>query len=111
MYGYPSVIKTRADVELLVSYLGTDWATPDLLERGLAYLRGLRDNTQHYVFDRTLEEDEDPDGDEPDYRVVTDEDGERRQFKLEDNPRAPIHKLGFSVDEVQSLIDDIEGEE
>jgi len=28
---------------------------------------------------------------------------------LEDNPRAPIHRLGFTVDEVQALIDQIEG--
>jgi len=113
MYGYPKVINTRKDVELLVGYLGTSWATPELVARGLAYLKGLRDKTKHYVFDRVLADGEDPDGGEPDYRVLEEEadDGStvRRQYTLEDNPRAPIHRLGFTVDEVQALIDQIEG--
>ncbi len=111
MYGYPKSIKTRFDVEYLAGYLGSDWATPDNVQRGLGFLRGLRDNTQHYVFDRVLSESETPDGVEPEYKVMTDDEaGERHQFVLTDNPNAPIHKLGFSVPEVQAMIDMTEGE-
>lgn len=109
MYGYPKIIKTRHDVEYLVGYLGSKWATQANIERGLAFLRGLRDNTTRYVFDRVLAESEQPDGDEPDYRVLENDDGEREQFKLEEDPGARIHKLGFTQAEVQQLIDTIEG--
>lgn len=109
MYGYPKIIKTRHDVEYLTGYLGSKWATQANIERGLAFLRGLRDNTTRYVFDRILGENEQPDGTEPDYRVLTNEEGDREQFKLEEDPDARIHKLGFTQAEVQQLIDTIEG--
>ncbi|WP_280564909.1 hypothetical protein [Chromohalobacter sp. 48-RD10] len=108
MYGYPKVIKTRQDVEYLVSYLGTDWATDDNKQRGLAYLRALRDKTQHYVFDRVLAEGEEPDGPEPEYRVTEDEDGARHQHVLVDDPNAPIHRLDFTAGEVNQLIQTVE---
>jgi len=109
MYGYPKIIKTRHDVEYMVGYLGSKWATEENVERGLAFLRGLRDNTTRYVFDRVLAENEAPDGDEPDYRVLTNDEGEREQFVLEENPTARIHQLGFTQAEVQALIDTVEG--
>lgn len=109
MYGYPPTINTRHDVEYLVGYLGSKWATEANVERGLNFLRGLRDNTHAFVFDRVLEEGEQPDGAEPDYRVMEDEDGQRHQYRLEENPRAPIFRLGFTVEEVDALIDTIEG--
>lgn len=109
MYGYPKTISTRYDVDYLVGYLGSKWATPENAQRGLAFLEGLRDNTRHYVFDRALDEGEAQDGPEPDYRVIEDEDGTRQQFILEDDPNARIHRLGFTQDEVQELIDTIDG--
>jgi len=109
MYGYPKIIKTRHDVEYMVGYLGSKWATAENVERGLAFLRGLRDNTTRYVFDRVLGENESPDGDEPQYRVLTNDDGEREQFVLEEDPTARIQKMGFTKAEVQNLIDTIEG--
>ncbi|OEY67455.1 hypothetical protein [Marinobacter sp. X15-166B] len=109
MYGYPKIIKTRADVEYLAGYMGSKWATEENVQRGLAFLRGLRDNTSRYVFDRTLAENEQPSGNEPQYRVLTTDDGAREQFVLEDNPTARIHQLGFTQAEVQQLIDTIEG--
>ncbi|SDJ41781.1 hypothetical protein [Billgrantia gudaonensis] len=109
MYGYPKIIQTRHDVEYLVGYLGSKWATQENIARGLAFLRGLRDNTTVYVFDRALAEGEEPDGAEPAYRVMQDEEGERHQYRLEENPRAPIFRLGFTVEEVDSLITTIEG--
>ncbi|SDK32489.1 hypothetical protein [Billgrantia gudaonensis] len=109
MYGYPKIIQTRHDVEYLVGYLGSKWATQENVERGLKFLRGLRDNTHVYVADRPLEEGEQPDGDEPEFRVMQDEEGERHQYRLEENPRAPLFRLGFTVEEVDSLITTIEG--
>ncbi len=108
MYGYPKTINTRQDVEYLVGYLGSDWATEANKARGLAYLRSLRDNTKHYVFDRILADDESPDGQEPDYRITQDEDGARHQHRLEENPNAPIHRLGFTESEVDQLIQTVE---
>ncbi len=109
MYGYPKIIKTRHDVEHLTSYLGSKWATQANIERGLAFLRGLQDNTTRYVFDRILAAGEQPTGDEPQYRVLTNDDGEREQFTLEEDPTARIHRLGFTQAEVQQFIDTIEG--
>ena len=109
MYGYPKIIQTRHDVEYLVGYLGTHWATEENRERGLRYLRGLRDNTTVYVVDRALDVGEAPDGPEPDYRVMEDEEGQRMQYRLEENPRAPIFRLGFTVEEVDALIATVEG--
>jgi len=109
MYGYPKIIKTRTDVHYLVGYMGSKWATETNVQRGLAFLRGLRDNTTQYVFDRMLTEGEDPDGSEPQYRVLPSEEGEREQFTLQDNPTARIHQLDFTVAEVQQLIDSVEG--
>lgn len=109
MYGYPKIVKTRHDVEYLTGYLGSKWATQANVESGLAFLRGLRDNTTRYVFDRPLTENEQPDGEEPDYRVLLNDDGEREQFALQEDPTARIHKLGFTKAEVQQLIETIEG--
>lgn len=108
MYGYPKIINTRHDVEYLVGYLGTHWATEENKQRGLSFLRGLRDNTQIYVFDRILSESEDPDGPEPDFIVLQDEDGGRKQMRLEENPNALIYRLGFTVAEVENLIATVE---
>lgn len=108
MYGYPKTINTRHDVEYLVGYLGTHWATEENILRGLGYLRGLRDSTEVYVFDRDLADDESPDGLEPLYRVMEDEDG-RSQYLLQHNPTAPIYQLGFTVAEIENLIAIVEG--
>jgi len=108
MYGYPKIINTRHDVEYLVGYLGSKWATAENKARGLAYLQALRDKTQHYVVDRVLAEGEEPDGPEPEYRVTEDEEGARHQHRLEEDPNALIHRLGFTEAELQQLIQTVE---
>ncbi|MCZ0926427.1 hypothetical protein L0636_00810 [Halomonas janggokensis] len=108
MYGYPPTINTQHDVEYLVGYLGSKWATAENKQRGLGYLRALRDKTQHYVFDRNLDESEAADGEEPEYRVMEDDEGLRRQYRLESDPNAPIYRLGFTVEEVDQLIQTVE---
>ena len=110
MYGYPKTIQTRHDIDLLMGYLGSEWATPDNIERGLNYLRGLIDNRFAYFFDRHLDNGESPDGQEPDYRVMTDDEtGVISQYRLQDNPDAWIYRLGLTVTEVEGMISQIEG--
>mgnify|MGYP001469347743 CR=1 FL=1 len=72
MHGFPAIIKTRADVDLLIGYLGTDWATPENKARGVDMLQSLIDRQQAYFFDRVLAENESPDGPEPEYKVLVD---------------------------------------
>jgi len=110
MYGYPSTIQTRHDIDLLMGYLGSEWATPDNIERGLNYLHGLIDNRFAYFFDRHLNSGESPDGPEPDYRVMTDDETSViSQYKRMDNPSAWIYRLGLTVAEVENMISQIEG--
>lgn len=108
MYGYPKHINTRADVEYLVGFLGTDWATDENKARGLDFLKSLRDNRFHYEFDRVLEVDESPDGGSPAFIVLSDEEGVRRQMRREENPAATIYRFGFSLDEVEQLLATVE---
>lgn len=107
MYGYPKVIRRRADVEFLMGYLGTGWASAENVERGLSFLRGLKDD-QVYVFDRVLAEAESPDGPEPDYIVLVQEDGVRHQMRRETDPSALIHRLGFTEADVDQMITTVE---
>lgn len=109
MYGYPKRFRTRADVELAIGYLGSDWATPETKQRGLSDLQGLLDGRKHYVFDRILGEHEESDGSEPDYRVLTDDDtDDRRQYQLQDDPNAMLYRLGLTVADVQGHINQIQ---
>lgn len=103
MYGYPKSIRTKADVEFLMGYLGSGWATPENVGRGLDLLRGLKDD-QVYGFDRVLGEAESPDGPEPDYIVLTQEDGARHQMLRVSDPSAMIHRLGLTEAEVNEMI-------
>lgn len=107
MYGYPKVIRRKADVEFLMQYLGSSWATAENVERGLSFLRGLKDD-QVYVFDRVLAEAESPDGPEPDYLVLVQEDGARHQMRRETDPQALIHRLGFTEADVDQMIMTVE---
>jgi len=77
-----------------------------------AKLQALLDTQKHYMFDRVLDV-EDHAGPEPDYRVLEEkkDDGtvERHQFALTDNPNCTLNRLGFTADEVNSLLVEIGG--
>lgn len=109
MYGYPKTIATRADAEYLLGYLGSPWATPENIQRGLLFFEGMLAHSKAYVFDRNLAEAEEPTGPAPDYIVLVQEDGTRRQEVLADDPAALIHRLGYTVAEVEAIITDIKG--
>lgn len=109
MYGFPKHVNTRSDIDHLMSYLGSRWATEENKARGVDLLQGLIERSKHHVFDRTLTADEQPDGPEPDYIVITDEDGTRRQYQLQDDPAARIHRLSLTVAEAESFIATVQG--
>lgn len=109
MYGYPKIIATRHDVDVLMGYLGSGWATDENKAKGVGYLQSLIDNSKCYVFDKVLADGEQPTGPAPEYIVLAQEDGTRRQEHLIDDPAALIHRMGYTVAEVAALINTIQG--
>lgn len=108
MRGLPTTVRTRGDIEQLMALLNTEAVTPERIAWGIVTLNALLATRQCYVFDRILADDEDPDGSEPEYRVVTDEDGSRRQNKLKANPAGRIYRMGLSDAEVEDWITQLE---
>jgi len=110
MYGFPQALRTRADYEHMHALaLAGEVSRAEMARRW----RGLLATRQHYVFDRVLGPGEQPDGPEPDY-VVRDSEGadgaaERHQFRLMDNPQAPLYVLGYSEHDVMARINELEG--
>ena len=112
MRGLPKRVSSRGDVEALMAYLDTPAATPERLRWGLAKLRGLKTSRHKYVFDRVLADGEDPDGTEPEYRVLDSQgesQDERHQFKRVDDPDGRIFRLGLSESEVDQWINQLMG--
>jgi hypothetical protein len=107
MYGYPKLIRTRADLEFLMGYLGTSWASAENVDRGLAFLRGLKED-HVYLFDRTLGETESPDGPDPDYIVLVQEDGARHQMRREADAGALISRLNLTKVQIDEMIKTVE---
>lgn len=126
MHGFPKVLKTRKDFERChgrtpheaIDNAKQIGAWHGLLSgrykhmftknRMLAAWQALLAGRFKYVFDRELAADEKPDGSEPDYRVVEDEELGRRQYKLVEDKSAKIYKLGFSADEVENQKSELE---
>ena len=70
--------------------------------------RKLKAARQAYFFDRVLSDAEDPDGQEPDYIVLTDEDGTRRQHKLQDDPHSEMVRMGLTASDIDAYIAELE---
>lgn len=98
MRGYPHYLNSRQDYINIID----DFGHGELVER--AY-QGLLNSATHYQFDKVLEEGEEPTGTEPEYRVMEDEVSGRVQYKLVENPNGKIFKLGFTVEEVEEVIE------
>jgi len=108
---FPKIISTKADIDYLMSYLGSPLASPENKGKGLVFLNGLL-STKAYQFDKTLTVDEPPTGPEPDYRVLENQgenNDERHQFVLAENSQAKIHRTGLTVTEVQDYITQVNG--
>jgi len=101
MRGFPKVLNSRQDYENIVS----DFGYTEKVKR--AY-QGLLNTAEKYEFDKELAAESDRTGPEPEYKVMTEEEeGTEKivQFKLVDNLDGKIFKLGFTIDEVQEVID------
>jgi len=108
---FPKIIATKADIDFLISNLGSPSATVENKKKGLVFLNGLL-NTKVYQFDKTLTATEPATGPEPDYKVLENQgenNDERHQFVFVEDPNAKIHKLGLTVAQVQDYITQVEG--
>lgn len=75
----------------------------------LPHFIGLRDNRFAYVFDKSLNEQQEPDGETPDYIVLTDSETEQRtQLKRVEMSNAAIFTLGYTVAAVKKIIKELE---
>jgi len=101
MRGFSKVLNSRQDYENIVS----DFGYTEKVKR--AY-QGLLNTAEKYEFDKELAAESDRTGPAPEYKVMTqEEEGTEKivQFKLVDNPNGKIFRLGFTVEEVQEVID------
>jgi hypothetical protein len=114
MQGVPRYgLRTRADYDLLLGLATQGEIRPQGVATLKRHFEGLLSGRFTYVHDRELAEAESPDGDMPDYRVLNVEDEEtgetrRVQMKRIESPQAEIFRLGFTVQEVEQAITDLE---
>ncbi len=108
MRGFPSHLNTRADYDFVHEAVLAGELPADKL---LAAYDALLNTRRHYVFDRILATDEPADGEEPEYRVMVEEQEggtmQRTQYKLVDNPGARLYQLGFTVTEIETRKEEI----
>ena len=101
MRGFSKVLNSRQDYENIVS----DFGYTAKVKRSY---QGLLNTAEKYEFDKELAAESDRTGPAPEYKVMTqEEEGTEKivQFKLVDNPNGKIFRLGFTIDEVQEVID------
>jgi len=101
MRGFPKVLNSRQDYENVVNDFGYTAKVKRAYE-------GLLNTAEKYEFDKELAAESDRTGPAPEYKVMTqEEEGTETivQYKLVDNPNGKIFKLGFTIDEVQEVID------
>lgn len=110
MIGIPrNALKTRADFEMLhQAAMGGDLRPHEVADLR-KHWQALLDGRFAYEVDRALGEGEAPDGDEPEYRVMTDEDGARTQYKLVESASSRLVALGFAVGDVELALAELEG--
>lgn len=113
MQGVPRYgLRTRADYDLLQGLAVQGEIRPQGVATLKRHWEGLLAGRWTYVHDRDLAQDEAPDGPEPEYRVLEsqDEDGDVRrvQIKRIESPTAEIFRLGFTVQDVEQAISDLE---
>lgn len=105
MYGIPARLQTREDYERLHTAALRGLADKDGLAR---HWNGLLSSRQTYQFDRYLEEGEAPNGEAPEYLVMEQEDGRRRQERRTLADGAVIDILGYSESEVLAKIAELQ---
>jgi len=110
MRGIPrNALMTRNDFELLQQRARDGELRPQQVEELKQRWQALLNGRYVYQFDRILEDGENPDGSEPDYRVIEEEDestGEivRRQYKRIESSTSRLVKLGYTVSDVEDAL-------
>ena len=100
MRGFPKVLNSRQDYENVVNDFGYTAKVKRAYE-------GLLNTAEKYEFDKELAAESDRTGPAPEYKVMTQEEEGKEtivQFKLVDNLNGKIFRLGFTVEEVQEVI-------
>jgi hypothetical protein len=105
MHGVPARLQTREDYERIhaAALRGERIGGPPS-----AHLEGLLSGRWDYQFDRYLDEGEVPDGEAPEYIVLEQEDGRRRQERRAFAQGATIEILGYSESEVLAKIAELQ---
>lgn len=104
----PKTLQTRADFDAAINLATTD---PREKPTVINHLKGLIEGAYQYNFDRNLTEEESADGSFPDFFVVEEsEETQRHQLRREINPTARIFEIGFTIDQVQQIINQLETE-
>ena len=105
MRGMPHKFNSRTDVETCF-----ELAKQGKLDAGeiKKRLQAMLNTDKHYVFDKVLDNPDNADGSEPEYKVMEQEkkDGTKEyiQYRLEEDPGAIFRQLGFTKDEIENLI-------
>ncbi|WP_448875200.1 hypothetical protein [Desulfobulbus propionicus] len=105
MHGVPARLQTREDYER-VHVAGLVGEVDRLA--AIRHLEGLLSGRWDYQFDRYLDEGEAPDGEAPEYIVLEQEDGRRRQERRVYAQGATIEILGYSESEVLAKIAELQ---
>lgn len=111
MRGVPRILKTREDVETMMELYRSGALRPQHHGALLGHLQAFLDSRYVMERDRELGPDEEPDGPEPHYRVLIEEDGTRVQYKRVESETGRIYRLGLTVDEVSGWIGELEAAE
>lgn len=114
MKGIPhNALKTAQDYEGLHDQALAGELRPREVDTLRGYWQALLDGRWRYDRDRALAEGEEPDGPEPEYRVLAEEteDGtaERWQFQRVRDEHARIDALGYTPAQVEAKITELEG--
>lgn len=105
MHGVPARLQTREDYER-VHVAGLVGEVDR--QAAIRHLEGLLSGRWDYQFDRYLDEGEAPDGEAPEYIVLEQEDGRRRQERRTFAQGAAIEILGYSESEVLAKIAELQ---
>lgn len=107
MHGIPKILQTRADFDMALDMARTGQADRRLVAR---HFRGLVDAAHKYVFDRVLAAGEAPDGTPPAFWVIEPHEmnPNRVQEKRVLDPEARLFALGYTLAEVETIINELE---
>lgn len=108
MHGIPRILQTREDFDLALAAARSGEADKTIVA---GHFKGLIEAAHYYAFDRYLADGEAPDGAPPEYWVIepTEYQPQRRQEKRTLDPEARLFKLGYSLAEVEAIINELEG--